>query len=62
MTSAWGRVRRFPDSLVLLFSLIILAQLATYVLPAGEFERDGRQVIRDSYHRVDADPFPRMPF
>ena len=62
MTSAAGRVRRFPDSLVLLFSLIILAQLATYVLPAGEFERDGQQVIRGSYHRVEADPLPPYAF
>jgi len=27
------------DSLVLLFSIVILAQLATYVVPKGEFER-----------------------
>ena len=30
---------RFPDSLVLIFGMIVLAQLATYVLPAGLFER-----------------------
>ena len=45
-----GRPRRFPDSLVLLFGLVVLAQLATYVLPAGEFERDGRRVISGTYH------------
>ena len=59
---AEGRARRFPDSLVLIFTLIVLAQLATYVLPAGEFERDGRQVIRGTYHRVEAEPLPPFAF
>ena len=31
---------RFPDTLVLIFGLIILAQLLTYVLPAGEYVRE----------------------
>ena len=41
---------RFPDSLVLVGGLILAAQVATYILPAGEFERDGRQVINGTYH------------
>ena len=53
---------RFPDSLVLLFGLIILAQLATYILPAGEFERDGRQVVPGTFHLVDAEPLPASAF
>ena len=53
---------RFPASLVLLFALIVLAQLATYVLPAGEFERDGRRVIQGTYHLVEADPLPPLSF
>jgi uncharacterized ion transporter superfamily protein YfcC len=59
-----GEVRssRVPDSLVLIFGLIILAQLATYVLPAGEFARDGRQVVRGSYHAVEAEPLPVFTF
>ncbi len=56
------RPRAFPDSLVLLFGLIVFAQLATYVLPAGEFERDGRQVVPGTYHRVDAEPLPASTF
>ena len=56
------RSRAFPDSLVLLFGLIVVAQLATYVLPAGEFERDGRQVVSGSYHEVDAEPLPAETF
>ena len=56
------RLRRFPDSLVLLFSLIVAAQLVTYLLPAGEFDRDGRQVVPGSYHPVDADSLPPLTF
>ena len=54
--------RRFPDSLVLLFVLIVLAQVATYLLPAGEFEREGLQVVSGSFHPVDANPLPWFSF
>ena len=54
--------RTFPDSLVIICGLILLAQLVTYVLPAGEFERDGRQVVRGTYHRVDTEPLPAFTF
>ncbi len=57
-----ARSSRVPDSLVLIFGLIILAQLATYVLPAGEFAREGRQVVRGSYHAVEAEPLPVFTF
>ena len=60
--AATSRSRAFPDSLILLFGLIVVAQLATYVLPAGEFERDGRQVVPGSYHEVDAEPLPVATF
>ena len=30
---------RFPDALVLIFGIIILAQLLSYVLPHGEYNR-----------------------
>ena len=59
---AGARLRSFPDSLVLLFALIVLAQLATYVLPAGEFEREGRLVVEGSYRAVDAEPLPAFTF
>ena len=54
--------RRFPDALVLIGGLILLAQVATYVLPAGEFEREGRQVIRGTYQAVEAEPLPLFTF
>ena len=56
------RSRRFPDSLVLVFGLVVVAQLATYVLPAGEFERDGQQVIAGTYQRVETEPLPPFAF
>jgi uncharacterized ion transporter superfamily protein YfcC len=33
------KASRFPDSLVLIFSLIVVAQLLSYALPAGTFDR-----------------------
>ncbi len=45
---------RFPDSLVLILAMILLAQVATLVLPAGEFQRDGDLVIPGTYERVEA--------
>lgn len=32
----------FPDALVLVFAMIVLAQIATYFLPAGEYEREAQ--------------------
>ncbi len=59
---------RFPDSLVLIFAIVLLAQASSYFLPAGEFDRaeapgTGReQVIPGTYHRVEADPLPPFFF
>jgi len=43
---------RFPDSLVLILAMVVLAQVATLVLPAGEFQREGRSVIPGTYERL----------
>ena len=56
------RLSRLPHSLVLIFWLIVCAQVATYVLPAGVFERSGREVIGGTYHAVDAQPLPVYTF
>ncbi len=64
---------RFPDSLVLLFSLVIVAQLLSYVLPAGEFERQAvgeaghtrEQVVPGSYQVIadeDHEPLAAWAF
>ena len=49
------------DSLVLIFSIIVVAQLLVYVIPQGEFERqpypenpDRSMVVPDTYTRSDA--------
>lgn len=44
----------FPDTLVLLFLLILAAQIATYLLPTGEFLREEGRVVAGSYRQVDA--------
>jgi len=53
---------RFPETLVLTVALVALAQLATYVLPSGEFERvvvDGRaRAIPGTFHPVDVAALP----
>ncbi|MEO1232729.1 MAG: TIGR00366 family protein [Myxococcota bacterium] len=44
--SAAARGRSFPDSLVLIFGFVVAAQLLSYVVPQGAFERttvDGRE-------------------
>jgi uncharacterized ion transporter superfamily protein YfcC len=47
--------KRFPDSLVLILSMVVLAQAATLVLPAGEFAREGRKVLPGTYERIADD-------
>ena len=52
---------RFPDSLVLIFSIIILAQLFSYMLPHGEYNRvevpgaHRTMVENGTYHEVTED-------
>jgi uncharacterized ion transporter superfamily protein YfcC len=56
---------RVPHTLVLLFALIVAAQILTYLLPQGRFERvegpTGReQVVPDTFQRVE-EPEPLGP-
>jgi len=53
---------RFPDSLVLIFAMIIVAQIATYLLPAGQYQRDGRRVLPDTFEYVEAEALPWHAF
>jgi uncharacterized ion transporter superfamily protein YfcC len=56
---AWLKV---PHTYTLIFIIIILAGLASYVIPAGEFDRvedeeSGRMLVVDgSYHAIEQDP------
>ncbi|MBW2527648.1 MAG: YfcC family protein [Deltaproteobacteria bacterium] len=52
----------FPDTLILLFILIALAQVATYLLPTGEYVRQGSRVVAGSYRQVDAPPLEVFTF
>jgi len=52
---------KVPHTLVILFSMVILAQILTYVIPAGSFDRvendAGRlQVVPGSFHRTPETP------
>jgi len=53
---------KFPPSLVILFALLVVVAIMTYVIPAGEYDRvtneaTGRTVVvPGSYHRVDQSP------
>jgi len=65
MSEALASRFRVPHTLVLLFGMIVLAQLLTYVLPKGSFERvpdeahHREKVVPDSYAAVtDASPLP----
>ena len=59
MTSA---ARRIPNALVFIAGLILLAQLISYVLPAGEYDRDGARVIAGTYQTVEAEPLSPFAF
>lgn len=54
--------RRFPHTLIIIVSFILLAGLATYVLPKGEYNRtfdaatNRELVVPGSYHTIDARP------
>ena len=55
---------RVPNTFILLFGIVILAGIATWLVGAGEFERevievngvDRQVVVPNSYHRVDSSP------
>ncbi len=53
-------MKRIPHTFSIVFALIVLAAILTWVVPAGEFTRqmvDGREVVvQDSFHRVDSSP------
>ena len=53
-------MKRIPHTFTIVFALIVLAAVMTWVIPAGEFLRqtvDGREVVvNGSFHRVDAAP------
>ena len=61
------RKSRFPDSAVLIFAIVVLAQLASYVVPQGEFDRvpvegSSRTMVEaGSYHQVAPEEEVTLP-
>ena len=53
-------MKKIPHTFTIVFGLIVLAAVLTWVVPAGEYTRVvecGREVVlNDSFHRVDAAP------
>lgn len=52
---------QLPDAYVILFVILLLAAILTYIIPAGSYERetteDGMDVIvPDSYSQIDQQP------
>lgn len=43
---------RFPDTLILIFGLVILAQILTYLLPSGEFIREPKPGSGETFTEV----------
>jgi len=52
--------RKFPDTLTLIFSIMILFTILTWIIPAGEFEHEkihGKtSIIPGTYHKVEQSP------
>lgn len=56
--------REFPHTYVIIFSLIVLAAVLTWVIPGGEFDREVKNInginreviIPSSYHQVENQP------
>ncbi|GGE11925.1 C4-dicarboxylate ABC transporter [Marinithermofilum abyssi] len=61
-TSFWRRYFKIPHTFVLLVILTLIATALTYLVPAGEFEREkdpasgNTLVVPNSYHSVEANP------
>ena len=53
-------MKKIPHTFTIVFALIVLAAVLTWIIPAGEFMRqmvDGREVVvNDSFHYVDSAP------
>lgn len=49
-----------PDAFIIIFSIVVFAAIATYLLPAGEYDRsevDGvSRVVPESYSTIDSTP------
>ncbi len=55
-----GKPLRLPHTLILIYAMVVLTVIATWVIPGGEYQRvekDGRMVpVAGSYNRVTSEP------
>ncbi|QKY68297.1 YfcC family protein [Lentibacillus sp. CBA3610] len=57
-----GLKKRFtmPDAFIIIFGIVLLASIATYLVPAGSYERETvdniTQVVPDSYSSTESNP------
>ncbi|MDD3741719.1 MAG: YfcC family protein, partial [Bacteroidales bacterium] len=58
-------LKKVPHTYVIVFSIVIISAILTWIIPSGEFDRtqkimsDGSQktvIVEDSFHRVNAEP------
>ncbi|OHV12803.1 YfcC family protein [Kushneria phosphatilytica] len=58
--SALNKKKKIPDSYVILFAMLIIASIATWIIPAGSFERTtengAAMVVPGSYESLPASP------
>ncbi|WP_298830938.1 TIGR00366 family protein [uncultured Planococcus sp.] len=53
--------RSLPDAYVILFGILLIAALMTYIIPAGSFDRETTEdgvsvIVPDSYQAIEQDP------
>jgi len=53
-----SKLTRLPHPLILIFAMIVIAQVFTYVLPQGAYDREDRKVQVGTYQNVEAKPLP----
>lgn len=60
------RKLQMPDAYVLLFMIALICTIATYFVPAGEFDRktsgEITTAVPGSYHRIDQSPVSPVGF
>ncbi|ELH8582614.1 TPA: YfcC family protein, partial [Staphylococcus pseudintermedius] len=58
--------KQFPDAIIIIFTMSVLAALLTYILPSGEYKRKSvgkiKEIIPDSFHVTPKHPTGIMDF
>lgn len=58
--SGFKKIFTMPDAFIIIFGIVLLASVATYIVPAGSYDRetvdDITQVVPDSYTSAESNP------